>query len=1142
MAVRLAPEVAPIALGEKGRILLGRLLLEPGVAVSTDALADALWEDEPRADRRNGVQAAVKAVRKLLGDTASPRRIVVRAGDGYRIAAADPLLIDAERFRLLVARSGELADRLPRAARAMLAEALAIWHGRLLGEHADLPWAAGHARELDSLRDDAEVRFNAVRLALGEHSELEGTLRRQIVEHPHDERRRAQLVRALDGAGRAAEAGLAYRDAFRQLGALGPALRLLGDRIGRGLPADEQRPPAGGLAAGRSGGLLLCAILEPDETRSAQHGIGTLALIVDRHGGEPDPAGAGRLIATFADPRRALRAAQAMAAATRLRPAVGLHAGAVVQLGNRAAGPGPARAWQLAGAAHPGQILVSASARARIDPPTELRDLGVQVFEDLAPGEPLFELQPSGARSRQPHTLNRMPHNLPVQPTRFIGRDAELVRLSRLVAGGELLTLVGAGGCGKTRLALALAARCIARFDDGAWFVGLAELEHEIGLQDVAATVSHQLAVRAVRGETPAAALVRHLSGRAALLVLDNCEQIHEPCGELAALLRGGCPKLCIIATSRRRLRVEGERVAPVPPMATDATAEPDALSDAVELLLERAGPLASDVTTSADALIDAARICRALDGLPLAIELAAGQVTTRGLAGVAVEVEAMIGGDRGLDYFVADDPSRHPRQRTIEAAIAWSYALLSRCEQRALRALSVFRGTFGLREAQLLIAGPELDFRAAADVLGRLVEYSTVAPVPPLAGAARLRLVEPIRAFALRELERAGGIEATRDEHARVFATIAADIAPRLFGPEEQASLERLEADHDNLRAALAWFVERRRGDDALALVGKLWWLWFSHGHLAEGTDWVRRATAIDGRPSRERVRALRAGSHLAWWRGDYAQSDAYNLALEACARAVADAWGLAWAPMGHGAVQLFRDPRKSLPLFEESKRRFEALGRDWEAGYALQVVGGARWFAGDEPAALEAFSEAVEIFGRLSHRSVLASVQRSAGLMAARCGRPDRGAALCRAALATSTAIADRAGSAQALNFLAAISRDEGELETALARYADALVHAHEIGELWATCWALDGIAGLARTGGEPDLAARLLACSGALAAGAGYMQSPYELGLRERDLELLLDELGAGDFERATTDGELLPIGDAVSSALAFATRDG
>jgi tetratricopeptide (TPR) repeat protein len=360
------------------------------------------------------------------------------------------------------------------------------------------------------------------------------------------------------------------------------------------------------------------------------------------------------------------------------------------------------------------------------------------------------------------------------------------------------------------------------------------------------------------------------------------------------------------------------------------------------------------------------------------------------------------------------------------------------------------------------------------------------------------------------------------------------------LFGPDEQVCLESLEADHDNLRAALAWYVDCGRSKQALQLVGALWWLWFSRGHLMEGGDWIRRALAIDDVPSRERVRGLRAGSHLSWWRGDYAQCSAYNVALQECAEAIDDDWGRAWAPMAHGAVEMFYHPREALLLFEESRRRFEALDLPWEAGYALQNIGGARWFDGDYRAAAEAYDEAVEIFERLGHRSALASVQRGAGLMAARCGDPARGANMCLQALRLSEEIGDRAGRAQALNFVAAISRDIGEEEIAVRRYADALLLARELGELWATCSALDGIAGVARAVNEPEIATRLLAHSGRLATRAGYRHSPHERALRDDDIEALRSVLGDEDFEQAAAEGASMSVGEAVSCAAAFASR--
>lgn len=1142
LSVRLTPDAPPIVLGEKLKLLLARLLVEPGTAVSVDTLGNDVWGEETElANQRNSLQGAVRQLRQRLGDT--ERRIVMHVGSAYRLDA-EPLRIDAERFKLLARGGHALLERHPRAARAMLEEAIASWQGPLLGGHIELRWIAASAAELESIRNSAEVDLNEILLSLGEHARLEGLLRRQISEHTTDERRRAQLIRALEAMGREAEAGLAYRDAVHALGTPGTELRRLGDRIALGVRPEP--PPVRSARAGHGGRsvrVLLHAVLESWTRRPGEPALGTAALLVERSGGEPHTVDAAdRIVATFDDAEAAADAARALAGDPHLHCAVGLHTGGIVELGDRLVGPVPARCRLLAEAAHHGQVLVSGPARDRHWPAAELRDLGKQRYEDLRSAESVFELA-GGAQADDfppPDTLDRRPHNLPVLQTRFVGRADELATISRSVAAGELITLHGAGGCGKTRLALQLAARGISDFDDGAWFAGLAELAAGADTDAVAVAIVAQLGVRALLEEPALETLVRHLSDRSALLVIDNCEHLLAACTKLIAALRADCKQICLIATSHKPLRVDGERVIEVRAMATELGPEADALPDAVELLLERAGSLPDAASGTPDLLGDATRICVALDGSPLGIELAAGQVATRGLSGVAVEVNAMLSGDRDLDLFVSDDPGRAPRQRTIEATIRWSHDLLSPREQRVLRRLSVFCGSFSMAEAKSVAAGGELSPAVVAEVVAGLVDCSMVAPEPPLAGAARLRLKQAIRAFAFGQLERSGELERTRGDHAAAYGSLASQLAPTLFGSGEQAGLERLEADHDNLRAALSHLIEHGWLREALELVGALWWLWFSHGHFQDGSARIHTVLALDDEPSRARVRALRAASHLSWWQGDYAQTDAYNRALEACAQAIDDAWGLAWAPMGHGAVMMFADPERALTLFESSRRGFQALGRDWEAGYALQLIGGARWFAGQEEAARKAYEEAVRIFEQLGHGSVLASVRRGAGLMEARCGRLERGRAMCREALAFSEVIGDRAGAAQALNFLAAISREAGELDSAAERYADALSRAREVGELWATCSALDGIAGVACVYRDFELAARLLARSDTLAERAGYQRPPHERVRREAEDRTLNSELGERDLDRAIAEGELMSDADAVASALAFVER--
>lgn len=1135
LSVRLTADAEPIEFSERHGVLLGRLLVEPGTTFSWEALSRDVWGEEvDLTDPRNAVQQAVGRVRRQLRGAASQ---LVTAGAAYRLEV-ERLSIDAERFKLLTRRARALAEGQPRVARAMLEEALSSWRGPLLGEHVDRRWVAAYAAELETMRSGAEVTLNEVWFALGEHEELECSLRKQLVMHPSDERRHRQLIRTLEATGRIAEAGAAYRDAFDALGTLSADMRRFGDRIGRRVPAKAQTPTLVNLGREHRDPVLLHAI--PAPPRADAPWLGTLTLVVDQARGELDLLGGERAVAMLPDPSSAERVARRLAEDGRLRCAVALHVGGSWRFGDRLIGPGVERCQLLADAAVPGQVLVSTSASDMYWPVSTLRYVGEQRFEDLLTSEPVFELPGLAHRVDSPsaHDLSRRPHNLPVQQTRFVGRTATVAELSRNVTAGELITLIGAGGCGKTRLALQLAARRISAFPDGTWFVGLAELPAGADVETLTMAIVSSLSATPLRNETARETVVRHLVDRVTVLILDNCEHVLDACRDLVAEMRARCPQTCLIATSRQPLGIRGERQNRIPSMATEPVRVHDDPPDAVELLLERVGSLPD--APADDLLRDADRICRALDGLPLAIELAASQVARRGLDGVAAEVEAMLSGERKLDSFVSHDPDRLPRQRTIEATIRWSYDLLDERQREVLRRLAIFRGSFGLAEAEAVADGGVFSFGEVADVVSRLVDCSMVVAQPPLGGTARLLLRPPIRAFALSELRSGGDYAQARRAHASVYSALASRTAPMLFGSDEQAGLDRLDADHDNLCAALELLVEDSRARDALALVGALWWYWFSRGHFEEGGRSIRTVLDLDARLSRERVRALRAGSHLAWWRGDYTETDRYNVELESCALAIDDAWGLAWAPMGQGAVLMFGQPRRALGLFESSRHRFEVLGREWEAAYALQLVGAAHWFAGDERAAGAAYEEAASTFERVGHGSVLASVRRGAGLMAARCGRRVRGTALCKQALVFSEAIGDRAGSAQALNFLAVIASEENDLELTAERHASALVYAREVGELWAICSALDGIAAVACASGELQLSARLFARSDALAKRSGYRRSTHEEDLRAADARALQARLDASELDRAMVEGEVMSVADAVAAALAFSKR--
>ena len=1125
LAVRRTPEDSPLELGEKLRLLLGRMLIEPAATLSTSQLAADVWgTDKALKSPVNTIHAAMKQVRERLADR--DKTLIVSVDQGYRLHVSDPLRIDAERFRQLTRRGRELRETNPRAARVMLDEALGCWRGPLLGEHGVCAWAAGHAAEFESLRSTAQADLNELRLELGEFHEVESALRRQIVERPADERLRAQLVRALDGAGRSAEAALAYRDSVRELGAPGPELRRLGDQIGRGVPANAPRSRAPSFS--RSEDVVLHMSLQPI---AGGPGLGTLALLVDRFGGVPHPLATDsgpQLLACFEHVEAAVKAAQALAADDRLRPAIAIHAGPTMHLGDRLIGTGPARARLVGSAARPGQVFVTEEARQRLREPTPLRALRDQRLEDPLSDAPLYVLTETDS---SPTMLRSHPHNLPVQATSFVGRARELAELSRLLSPGQLVTLVGQGGCGKTRSALQLAASHLSGFPDGAWFASLAEVDRGATSETVAGGINAQLGIRSLPDEPASRALVRHLSDRAALVVVDNCEHVLEAVADLIPRLQRGCPHLCLIATSRQPLRVPAERVVEVPALSTEAD-DPESLPDAVELLLERS-PGSLGASSGEEAIRDALRICQALEGSPLAIELAAAHVSRLGLASVAVQIETMMGATLGSDF------ARPPRQRTLAAAVGWSHALLSDQQRQILRRLAVFRGSFGLSEASLVTAGQDLPADRAADVIRELIECSMVTPEPSSTDQLRLRLSQPIRSFALAELDAAEHARLCQ-RHADVFLRLASELSPGLFGPDEAHALERLEADHDNLRAALTWLVGERDGAGALALVDTLWWLWFAHGHLSEGGRWLQTALALDERPSMQRVRALRDASHLAWWRGDYAEALEYARELEACAHNAGDDWGVAWVSLLAGAVLMFSQQERALDRLADGHRRFRELGHHWDEAYALHLIAAAHWFSGDERAASAAYEDASNRFAALGHGSMLAAARRGAGLMAARCGQVDRGAVLVREALRFSESIGDRAGSAQALNFLAAMSREAGDLSTAGARFSNALVYAREAGDLWGTCVALDGVASVASDVGESELAARLLAQSRRLGDRSGFRPAAHDRRQRSADTDKLLTELGRRDFERATAEGELMGVSNAVALAIAFTAR--
>ncbi|HLJ69595.1 MAG TPA: hypothetical protein VKX16_19740, partial [Chloroflexota bacterium] len=519
------------------------------------------------------------------------------------------------------------------------------------------------------------------------------------------------------------------------------------------------------------------------------------------------------------------------------------------------------------------------------------------------------------------------PHNLPADIDSFIGRDRELEAIERLLLQTRLLTLTGAGGSGKTRLALMIARTAVRAFMDGAWLVELAPVA-DSGL--VARTISSALGVHGSPGQSELAALVTALSSRRLLLVLDNCEHLIGGCARVVESLLVACPHVRILTTSREPLRARGEttwRVPPleVPPPAPEQTAaSPEALIrvESVALFVKRAEARRPDFRLTSENAAAVEGICRRLEGLPLAIELAAAQVRVLPPA----QIERLLDGALRV---LGSGTRTETRQETLQGALDWSYMLLSDEEQRLLRRLAVFAGGFDLEAVEGVCGGDGIGTDRCLALLTALIDKSLVEPAMP-GVTARFRLLEPIRQYAWYRLADRDYVETVRRRHARYFLQLAETAEPKLMSGERGLWMERLVREQDNLRAALSWSRHATEGADieiGLRLAGTLTFYWTFRGETNEGLEWVE---------------ALLAGGPAA---GRYPATPAVR------AKALYCACELAWLS---GRTALARERA------EESVALWRRLGEKRWLAYTLQSLP----MAVDNPSAVESVAESLRLF----------------------------------------------------------------------------------------------------------------------------------------------------------------------------------
>ena len=586
-------------------------------------------------------------------------------------------------------------------------------------------------------------------------------------------------------------------------------------------------------------------------------------------------------IAAAADFQRGLDAAD-WDVDERITVRAGIHTGEGTIGGDNYVGLDVHRAARIAGAGHGGQVLVSATTtmlvQNRLPEGVSLRSMGDHRLKDLTRPEAIFQLLIEGLRTDFPplKALDFVPNNLPVELTSFVARG-EVAAVIAHLEDARIVTLTGPGGTGKTRLSLQVASELIGRFADGVWFVPLAAIrEPELITSAVATTLGLQPSI-----EDPDGRLGEYLRTKHLVLVLDNFEQVIEAAPRVVRWLQGA-PGLRVLVTSRGPLRISGEREFPVPPLALpdeDELPTPESLLriESVALFVDRARAARPEFILDSRNAPLVADIVSKLDGLPLAIELAAARIRLLSLEGIRDRLGSRLG---LLTGGARDLPER---QRTLRSAIEWSYELLDENHRLLFARLGVFVGGFAIEQAEE-ICGPGLGVDVL-DGISTLGDQGLLRRVES-AGQSRFLMLETIREYAVERLMSAGDEDDVRDRHARAYLAFAERAAPMYTRRDVRSWLDRSETDHDNLRAAFGRAVERGDGEIAQRLSGALWRFWQMRGHLHEGREKIAMAFRLPGGTGPSELAAHEAAGGLAYWQADMSAAEDHYLAALDLAR----------------------------------------------------------------------------------------------------------------------------------------------------------------------------------------------------------------------------------------------------------------
>jgi predicted ATPase/class 3 adenylate cyclase len=809
-----------------------------------------------------------------------------------------------------------------------------------------------------------------------------------------------------------------------------------------------------------------------------------------------------------------------------LRVRVGVHSGAAEVREGDYYGPALNRAARLMDAGHGGQLLVSgATGELLRGASVELVDLGSHQLRDLGEPEHVFQVLHAGLRSEFAalRTLDAFPGNLPLQVTTFVGRDDDVAQVIEALEESRVVTLIGVGGVGKTRLAVQIAAGVLPEYRDGVWLCELGPLNDPGQVPDAVATA---LGVQQRPGQSITESLVLWLRSKEMLVVLDNCEHLLDAAAQLVAAIVGSCPAVTVLATGREGLGVRGERmmmVRSLPLPDADATIEEILTADAVTLFAERADQAGGRLSLDDETAVTVGQLCRRLDGIPLAIELAAARTRMMSPQEIAARL------DERFRLLTGGSRTAVERHQTLRRAVEWSYDLLGERERAVLDCLGVFAGGFTLEAAEAVAGGEDLDPLEVLDSIGQLVDKSLVVAERERHDT-RYRLLETIRTYALERLDDRGATDAMRRRHATWCTEFIAEVSVGVRGPDEATWLERINRELDNLRAALTWATGTDDTDLSFALLGDFGYFGLQGRHLGYLLGpWAATALATTGArddPRFCRILALRALDHYHHQRIEDAERDArqaLDLLTDPATSYCPDPWFALCLTLIYGGRA---DEFDGVDVFLDAA---QATGDDYTIAAALALVA-LWWYVLDRlDRALAVAEEASRLAQRIGNPTLMAMTGIQLG-GALETTDPPRARSVLETALEHATAVGHGQFASTCLAWLGRMGAIVATPEWA-AQVRDGLDPAYEAGDTRTVLQFLDiyaqSLAGTDRAESATTLAA-------AVAELSPHTSNPISVAHRRITNERLVTQLGAERFAELTEYGANLDYDQAVNLA--------